>query len=135
MMEIKTGLPTCCQNQMMGHLKSRGHRVQQERVREVMRRVDPAGSIMRCLCALNRRQYSVPAPGSLCHIDGNHKLIHIIDAGGALLSMGGSTDSLCASLRVLRFAQLIPFSRRIIFAVFTDRPPSAKNFAPRSLFN
>ena len=47
--------------------------------------------------------------------------------------MGGSTDSLCASrfaLRVLRFAQLIPysakFSRRIIFAVFTDRPPSAK---------
>ena len=74
-MEIKTDFPTCGQKQMMGHLKSRGHRVQQERVREVMRKVDPAGSIMRRLRALNRRQYSVPAPGSLWHIDGNHKLI------------------------------------------------------------
>ena len=44
-MEIKTDFPTCGQKQMMGHLKSRGRRVQQERVREVMRRVDPAGSI------------------------------------------------------------------------------------------
>ena len=74
-MEIKAEFPTCGQKQMMGHLKSRGYRVQQVRVREVMRRVDPEGSVMRHLSALNRRRYSVPAPGSLWHIDGNHKLI------------------------------------------------------------
>ena len=74
-MEIKTDFPTCGQKQMMGHLKSRGHRVQQEHVQEVMRRVDPAGSIMSRLRALNCRQYSVPPPGSLWHIDGKYNLI------------------------------------------------------------
>ena len=62
-MEIKAEFPTCGQKQMMGHLKSRGYRVQQVRVREVMRRVDPEGSVMRHLSAVNRRRYSVPAPG------------------------------------------------------------------------
>ena len=74
-MEIKAEFPTCRQKQMMGHLKSHGYRVQQVRVRDVMRRVDPEGSVMRHLSALNRRRYSVPAPGSLWHIDGNHKQI------------------------------------------------------------
>ena len=67
-MEIKAEFPTCDQKQMMGHLKSRGYRVQQVRMREVMRRVDPEGSMMRHLSALNRRRYSVPARGSLCRI-------------------------------------------------------------------
>ena len=42
---------------------------------EAMRRVDPEGSIMRRLSALNRRQYRVPARGSRWHIDANLKLI------------------------------------------------------------
>ena len=74
-MGIKMEFPTCGQKQMMGHLRARGYRVQQVRLREIMRRVDPEGSIMRRLTVLNRRRYSVPAPGSLWHIDGNHKLI------------------------------------------------------------
>lgn len=40
-----------------------------------MRRVDPEGTIARRLSTINRRVYSVPAPLSLWHIDGNHKLI------------------------------------------------------------
>ena len=74
-MGIEMEFPTCGQKQMMGHLRARGYRVQQVRLREIMRRVDPEGSIMRRLTVLNRRRYSVPAPGSLWHIDGNHKLI------------------------------------------------------------
>ena len=75
MLGIKAEFPTSVQKQMMGHLRSHGYRVQQVRVREVMRRIDPEGSIMRRLSASNCRQYSVLAPGYLWHIDGNHKMI------------------------------------------------------------
>ena len=48
-----------------------------QRVRESMWRVDPDGLVTRSLNLhiTHRREYSVPAPLSLCHIDGNHKLI------------------------------------------------------------
>ena len=54
-MGIKIEFPTCGQKQMMGHQRARGYSVQQVRLREVMRRVDPEGSIMRRLTVLNRR--------------------------------------------------------------------------------
>ena len=72
---IKEQFPTCGYKQMQGHLQSRGYRIQQIRVREAIMRVDPAGSVMRRLRALNRRRYHVPAPRSLWHMDSNHKLI------------------------------------------------------------
>ncbi|KAF3837182.1 hypothetical protein F7725_004646 [Dissostichus mawsoni] len=77
---------------MVGHLNARGTRIQSkgftpylcifpniigQRVQESMRRVDPGGVLIRTL-QLNprrRRKYFVPAPNSLWHIDGNHKLI------------------------------------------------------------
>ena len=73
--EIQHNFPMCGNRQMQGHLLSRGFRVQQLRIREAQRRVDPEGSLMRRLRAVNRRRYQVPAPLSLWHIDGNHKLI------------------------------------------------------------
>lgn len=69
----------CGNSQMCGHLLARGLRVQQYRIRESQRRVDPDGCIMRRLSTINRRHYSVPAPRSLYHIDGNHKLIRQVD--------------------------------------------------------
>lgn len=78
--EIKQQFPTCGNAQMQGHLLARGLRIQQHRVRESQRRVDPEGCYMRRLQILNRRRYSVPAPRSLWHIDGNHKLIRYIVA-------------------------------------------------------
>ena len=63
---------------MQGHLLSRGLRVQQHRIRESQRRVDPAGSIMRQLKTIKHRQYHVNGPGALWHIDGNHKLIRYV---------------------------------------------------------
>ena len=52
--DIKVEFPTCGCKQMQGHLQARGLRVQQLRVRESLRRVDPEGSIMRRLCSLHR---------------------------------------------------------------------------------
>ena len=49
--------------------------VQQCRVRETQRRVDPAGSVLRQLRTINLRQYHVDGPGALWHIDENHELI------------------------------------------------------------
>ena len=76
--EIQLQFPKCGNRQMQGHLLARGYRVQQERVREVQRMIDPEGSIMRQLRVTMRREYRVPAPRSLWHIDGNHKLIQYI---------------------------------------------------------
>ena len=73
--EIQNQFPMRGNRQMQDHLLSRGYRVQQVRIRESQRRVDPNGSAIRRLHILNRRKYSVPAPLSLYHIDGNHKLI------------------------------------------------------------
>ena len=74
-LEIHRNIPTCGNRQLQGCLLARGLRVQQHRIREAHRRVDPEGSVMRRLQAMHRRSYSVPAPRSLYHIDGHHKLI------------------------------------------------------------
>lgn len=50
-------------------------RVQRQRVRESLQRVDPSGVRVRCKNVLRRRQYSVPSPNALRHVDGYHKLI------------------------------------------------------------
>ena len=62
---------------MTGHLRSRGIRIQQSKIRDSMRRVDPHGILIRALemNIINRRVYSVPSLLALWHIDGNHKLI------------------------------------------------------------
>ena len=58
-----------------GVLRSEGVLVQRERVRQSLCRVDPTGSQRRLDRALHRRQYQVPSPNALWHIDGNHKLV------------------------------------------------------------
>ena len=73
--EIQTLFPMCGNRQMQGHLLARGYRIQQHRIREAQRRIDPQGSVLRRLSTIHRRVYSVPAPLSLWYIDGNHKLI------------------------------------------------------------
>ncbi|KTF78760.1 hypothetical protein cypCar_00048059 [Cyprinus carpio] len=62
-----------------GLLQAQGLRVQYERVRASMHRVDTIGVISRItnLGCIVRRTYSVPSPQSLMHMDTNHKLIRI----------------------------------------------------------
>ena len=51
--------------------------IQEKRLREAMRRVDPEGVLLRSLQlkAISRRKYKVKGTNSLWHIDGNHRLI------------------------------------------------------------
>ena len=67
-----------------GVLRSEGVLIQRERVRQSLSRVDPAGAQRRLTRVLHRRQYQVPSPNALWHIDGNHKLVrwHFVIHGG-----------------------------------------------------
>ena len=67
---IQNSHPNCGNRQMQGHLASRGIIVQQHRVRDTQRRIGPQGSALRRIRAISRRQYCVPGPGALWHIDG-----------------------------------------------------------------
>lgn len=67
--------PLCGERVIRGQLLSQGIRVQRERVRMSLRRVDPTGVELRARRVLHRRQYRVVSPNALWHLDGYHKLI------------------------------------------------------------
>ncbi|KAK3751318.1 hypothetical protein QZH41_019535, partial [Actinostola sp. cb2023] len=69
---------------LMGKLRSKGIRMQWERLRYSLLRTDPTGVHQRWRKAIHRRKYWVPGPLALWHIDGNHKLIRwkIVIHGG-----------------------------------------------------
>ncbi|XP_060887963.1 uncharacterized protein LOC132958896 [Labrus mixtus] len=75
--EVHRSHPNTGYKLMRGHLNARGVRVPISRLRESLHRVDAEGVYMRPLRlhVIRRRQYSVPGPNSLWHIDGHHKLI------------------------------------------------------------
>ena len=76
--------PNSGQRCLEGFLRSKGVRLQRQRVRDALKRFDPRGVESRLRRTLHRRQYSVCMPNSLWHIDGNHKLIRwrIVIHGG-----------------------------------------------------
>ena len=75
--DIIADFPNIGCTRMSGLLLGRGLHVQQCRIRGCMRRVNPEGVLLRALALrlIQRRSYYVQGPLSLCHIDGNHKLI------------------------------------------------------------
>ncbi|KAL0156225.1 hypothetical protein M9458_047471, partial [Cirrhinus mrigala] len=74
---IKRRLPNAGYRMMKGCLQADGHRVQWNRIKESMHRVDAPGILERMtqLGCIVRRSYFVQSPLSLVHIDTNHKLI------------------------------------------------------------
>ena len=72
--EFALHYPNCGQKSFEGYLINIGLRVQRRRIRGTLQAVDPYGVRNRLRQALHRRQYSVPMPNSLWHIDGHHKL-------------------------------------------------------------
>ena len=58
-----------------GHLRNMNIKVQRDRVRACIKRVDPRNSRLRWATVVSRRSYSVAGPNSLWHIDGHHSLI------------------------------------------------------------
>lgn len=75
--DILRSFPSYGYRRMTGALLSNGIKVQQVRIRESMRRVNPDGILLRALTinTVQRRKYQVYAPLALWHVDGNHKLI------------------------------------------------------------
>ena len=72
---ITTLYPQCGQTTISGRLIGYGIKVQRQRLRDSLQRIDPSGVKARCRNVLRRRQYSVPSPNALWHLDGYHKLI------------------------------------------------------------
>ena len=74
---ILKDFPNSGYRKMKGFLLSRGHRIQENKIRESMRRMDPEEILFRTLQSrpVVRRAYQVAGPLSLWHIDGNHILI------------------------------------------------------------
>lgn len=62
-------------NAVLTRLNNNGVWVPRERVRQSIRRVDPAGVALRSRRVVKRRVYNVAGPNTLWHLDGNHKLI------------------------------------------------------------
>ncbi|XP_078029680.1 uncharacterized protein LOC144466496 [Epinephelus lanceolatus] len=75
--EIHQSHPNTGYRMMKSFLHARVLLVQITRVHDSLKRVDPIGNEVRAMAnrTLRWRQYSVPAPNAMCHIDGNHKLI------------------------------------------------------------
>lgn len=84
--DIKKDMPHAGYRLVKGTLQARGFRVQWERVRASMHRVDTVGILCRMtqLGCVVRRTYSVSGPKSLAHVDTNHKLVryNIVIFGG-----------------------------------------------------
>ena len=91
--------PNCGYKMMRGHLLSKGIKIQEYRVRESMRRVDPDGIVIRALQlkVTHRRVYKVRGPLALWHMDGNHKLIRL----GRCLSAVAPLVKVCISPGIL----------------------------------
>ena len=77
---ILRNFPNTGYKRMTGFLLSRNIRIQQQRIREAMRRVDPEGTLLRALelSVIQRQTYQVRSPLALWHIDGNHKLVRCV---------------------------------------------------------
>ena len=60
---------------MKGYLQSKGVCVQRKQIRYSFLQIDPIGLMQRWKMAIKRHVYNVKYPLSLCHNDGNHKLI------------------------------------------------------------
>ena len=60
---------------MRSLLFTHGVDIQEKRIRQSMRRVDPLGVAYRWARSIHRRRYRVPCPNSLWHIDSYHALI------------------------------------------------------------
>ncbi|CAG2203392.1 unnamed protein product [Mytilus edulis] len=75
---IKEENPHIGYRSIQARLKVCGHFCQETRVREALVRLDPAAVAMRWCDVVQRRNFRVAGPKSLCHVDGNHKLIRYL---------------------------------------------------------
>ena len=75
--QINNDFPNSGIREVVAHLKRQNPPVLLQRIRcqQLLSEVDPVGSAVRWAQTIKRRQYSVPTPNSLWHIDSNHALV------------------------------------------------------------
>ncbi|XP_062309978.1 uncharacterized protein LOC134014403 [Osmerus eperlanus] len=105
--DIKSRQPHSGYRMVKALLQAQGLRVQYDRVRASMHRIDTVGVISRMtnLGCIVRRTYSVPGPQSLMHIDTNHKIIryNIVIFGGIdgfsqkIMYLGAASNNLAST--------------------------------------
>lgn len=78
--EAHISFPNAGYRFIQGWLLQKGLRVQEQRIRELMREVDPVGVTNRFFRSIHRRTYCVVGSQALWHLDGNHKLIKLVPA-------------------------------------------------------
>lgn len=67
--EIASESPTLGESIVIGRLRASGYRVSRDRLRRIMRDLDPLSVVLRWPgIATRRRPYSVPGPNSLWHV-------------------------------------------------------------------
>lgn len=81
---------------LLGSLRRHGLRIQHNRIAASLHRVDPLGHVLRRHTTIRRRQYHVPRPNAMWHIDGHHKLIH----WGIVIH--GIVDGYCRTVSLVR---------------------------------
>ncbi|KAJ3773366.1 hypothetical protein FB446DRAFT_607916, partial [Lentinula raphanica] len=59
----------------MGYLRQKGYKIQRQRVKDSLKRVDRLGLRLRRRITISRGIYKVSRPHALWHLDGHHKLI------------------------------------------------------------
>ena len=63
------------QSMIRGYFRSRGIRIQRDRIRKSLARIDPRNARIRWAITISRRAYCVPGPNSMWHLDGHHSLV------------------------------------------------------------
>ena len=76
---IKSDMPDVGYNMMKGMLRSKGIYVPVLRIQQCLREIDPINTALRWTIPIYRRQYKVPFPNYIWHLDGNHKLVRFVD--------------------------------------------------------
>ena len=73
--QVQMNNPNVGVRMLQGHIRSLGMRVQRQRIRESVLRINPLRAVVRWQQVVPRRSYWVPGPNSLWHMDGHHSLI------------------------------------------------------------
>ena len=114
---------------MRSLLLTNGITVQELRVRQSLRRVDPAGVAYRWARSVHRRAYRVPCPNALWHIDGYHALVRwkLIIHGGIngfsrLIVYLGCSPNNCSSTVFNLFINACSFILTTLCVSATHRP-------------
>ncbi len=112
--EIKEAHPNAGEINVIGHLRARKIRVQRNRVRASIHRVDPQGPAERSSRNFHPRLYETPCPNYVWHLDGNHKLVkwgfvtHLaIDGFSRLITFGETSDNNKADTVIRKFMAAI----------------------------